>query len=93
MPVAVGDTCPAVHFLVPMFTMPALDGNSTTSAYHHASDAAHIILGVLLLLMVAAWASFVMELLRIRAASRLSGICQTLMGGSYAETAHRERFS
>ena len=75
----VARSCTPQRFLVPMFAAVGANG-TVVSSYHSASDAAHTILGVLLLGMVLSWAAFVMEAIRLRAASRLSGICQLAMG-------------
>lgn len=76
-PMSVSDSCPPVHFLAELFTPTQ---NGTMASYHQASDQAHIVLGILLLCMVFAWAGFVLDFYRVRAASRWSGVFQTLMG-------------
>jgi hypothetical protein len=61
-------------------SLSGTDGGGDGSSYHTSSDEAHIILGVLLLCMVFAWAGLVMDFIRIRTAARISGTCQMMMG-------------
>ncbi len=75
MPHMLAQSCPPVHFTVPLFggmgnSSSGEMGGMSTNSYHGASDQAHIILGGLLLCMVVTWGTYVMEGAKLRTAGQ-----------------------
>jgi hypothetical protein len=76
---AAATACPTLQYPATLFLTPATSWLSP-STYTAASDQAHVVLGVLLLVMVGSWAAYVLDACSVRRAALCSGACQTSMG-------------